>query len=122
MWNVVERRVERSSSLDNALELLLRTQRARGEMDLMLLATADGVIVASDGPSEVCEELAAYAPLLARGLALTIDSKRLRGVSVHAFMVGRQEMVLATRGGVDDRLTSALALASIQGATRILRG
>ena len=122
MWNVVERRVERSSSLDNALELLLRTQRARGEMDLMLLATADGVIVASDGPSEVCEELAAYAPLLARGLALTIDSKRLRGVSVHAFMVGRQEMVLATRGGVDDSLTSALALASIQGATRILRG
>lgn len=122
MWNVVERRVERSGSLDNALELLLRTQRARGEMDLMVLATADGVIVASDGPSEVCEELAAYAPLLARGLALTIDSKRLRGVSVHAFMVGRQEMVLATRGGVDDRLTSALALASIQGATRILRG
>jgi hypothetical protein len=122
MWNVVERRLERSSSLDNALELLLRTQRARGEMDLMLLATADGVIVASDGPSEVCEELAAYAPLLARGLALTIDSKRLRGVSVHAFMVGRQEMVLATRGGVDDRLTSTLALASIQGATRILRG
>jgi hypothetical protein len=122
MWNVVERRVERSTDLDLALTLLLRAQRERGELEAIVLATADGVLVASDGPREDCEELAAYAPLLARGQRFAIESRRLRGVTVHAFLVGRQELVLAIRGGNENALTSALALASMQGATRILRG
>jgi hypothetical protein len=122
MWNVVERRVERSADLDMALTLLLRAQRERGEFESIVLATSDGVLVASDGPPEDCEELAAYAPLLARGRHLAIDGRRLRGVTVHAFLVGRQELVLAIRGGTSAALTSALALASMQGACRILRG
>lgn len=122
MWQVVERRVERSTSLDSSLELLLRAQRARGELDLIVLATADGVVVACDGPREECEELAAYAPLLARGRMLAIDAKRLRGLAVHSFVVGRQELVLVIRGGSNDALVASLALASMQGATRILRG
>jgi hypothetical protein len=122
MWNLIDRRVERSNALDNALEFLLRKQRERGEFDLIVLATADGLMIASDGPREQCEELAAYAPLLARGRALAIDARRLRGVRIHAFAVGRQDLVLALRGGSSEAVAAALALASIQGATRILRG
>lgn len=122
MWNVIDRRAARSTNLDTALGLLLRTHRERGEFDLIVLATADGVIVASDGPPAACEEIAAYAPMLARGRRLAIDPRALRGVAVHSFFVGRHELVLATRGGADEQTTAALALASMQGATRILRG
>ncbi len=124
MWNVVERRVERSSHLESALQLLLRAQRQRGELELIVLATAEGELVAHDGPLNLSEEIAAYAPLLARGVPVAIDPRRIRGVTVHSFMVGRQELVLAIRGygGSCSDLTSALALASIQGASRILLG
>ena len=122
MWNVVERRVDRSSRLDEALTRLLRVQRERGELDLIVLATTEGLVVAYDGPRADCEELAAYAPLVARGRALAVDPRRLQGVTVHTFLAGRQELVLAIRGGVRADVTSALALSSMQGATRILRG
>ena len=122
MWNVIDRRQERSAHPGSALEILMRSHRQRGELDIALLATPDGLLVASDGPRIVCEELAAYAPLLARGLGLRIDPRRIRGVTVHAFMVGRQELILLSRGSTEDPLRSALALSSIRGATRILRG
>lgn len=122
MWNVVDRRAERSSHLESALQLLLRSQRQRGELDLIVLASAEGMVIAHDGPRNLCEEIAAYAPLLARGAPVAIDSRRIRGLTIHAFMLGRQEMILAIRGGSDNRLTEALALTSIQGAMRILRG
>lgn len=122
MWSLIERRVERSAQLDRALELMLRAHRERGEFDALVLATTDGIVVASDGPRLDCEELAAYAPLLARGRALALDPRRLRGVTVHAFVVGRQELLLAIRGGTSDEVRAAVALASMQGVTRILRG
>ncbi|MEI8257769.1 MAG: hypothetical protein WCJ30_18995 [Deltaproteobacteria bacterium] len=122
MWNVVDRRSERSGQLEGALHLLLRSQRQRGELDLIVLATYEGLVIAHDGPQNLCEEIAAYAPLLARGAPVAIDPKRIRGLSVHAFMVGRQELLLATRGGTDTGVTDTLAMASIKGATRILRG
>lgn len=121
MWNVVDRRAERSSHLESALQLLLRSQRQRGELDLIVLASAEGMVIAHDGPRNLCEEIAAYAPLLARGAPVAIDSRRIRGITIHAFLIGRQEMILAIRGG-DTSLTNALALSSIQGAMRILRG
>ncbi len=122
MWNVVDRRSERSSHLESALQLLLRSQRQRGELDLIVLATYDGLVIAHDGPRNLCEEIAAYAPLLARGAPVAIDPRRIRGLSVHPFMAGRQELLLATRGGVDAVAVDTLALQSIRGATRILRG
>jgi hypothetical protein len=122
MWNVVDRRVERSESANAALQLVLRSHRERGEFDLIFLTNEDGLLLASDGPRTLCEELAAYAPMLARGRTLAIDLRRVRGVSIHAFRVGRQELILGLRGGIDERLTAALALRSIQATTRILRG
>jgi hypothetical protein len=122
MLNVNDRRQERSTNLDAALELMLRVHRTRGDFDLMVLATTDGVVVAADGPRVACEELAAYAPLLARGMRLAIDRRRLRGVTVHSFTAGREELILVMRGGLDENVTSSVALASIQGAMRILRG
>ncbi len=121
MWNVVDRRTERSSKLDSALKLLLRNQRQRGELDLIALVTTDGMLVAWDGPKEVCEELAAYAPFMARGRAFAVDARRVRGVTVHAFLVERQELILVMRGHHTD-VNAALALASMRGAARILRG
>lgn len=122
MWNVVDRRTERSESANAALQILLRSHRERGEFDLIFLANDEGLLLASDGPRSICEELAAYAPILARGRTLAVDHRRVRGLSIHAFRVGRQELILGIRGGADERLTSALALRSIQAATRILRG
>lgn len=122
MWNLVDRRVERSTNLDTALTLLLRAQRTRGDLDAIVLTTADGVVVAYDGPVEDCEELAAYAPLLCRGQHLAIDARRLRAVTVHTFKVGRQDLVLTIRGGHEPSRIATLAHASMQGARRILQG
>src|SRR6476661_8216459 len=123
MWNVVERRVERSSHLESALQLLLRSQRQRGELELIVLATATGELVAHDGPLNLSEEIAAYAPLLAKGIPVAIDARRIRGVTVHSFTVGREELVLAIRGrAAQADINDVIALAAIQGATRILRG
>jgi hypothetical protein len=123
MWNVVERRVERSSHLESALQLMLRSQRQRGELELIVLATSTGELVAHDGPLNLSEEIAAYAPLLAKGIPVAIDSRRIRGVTVHAFVVGREELILAIRGSAGQaELNDVVALATIQGATRILRG
>lgn len=123
MWRtVLDRRAARSNDLRTSLELLLRTQRQRGELEAIALATDDGVLVASDGPKYICEELAAYAPLIARGRTLAVDAKRLQGVTVNAFLVGRQSLVLAIKSRHTSELQSALALSSMKGATRILAG
>lgn len=123
MWTLLDRREARSTDLDKALQLLLRTQRQRGELDAIALGTREGELVAWDGPRTQCEELAAYAPLIARGMALNVAPQRLRDVRVHAFLVGRQELLLALRSARPaPELLSALALASMKGATRILAG
>ncbi len=77
MWNVVDRRAERSSHLESTLQLLLRSQRQRGELDLIVLASAEGMVIAHDGPRNLCEEIAAYAPLLARGVVVGAPAHRL---------------------------------------------
>src|SRR5690349_16047335 len=119
MWNVVDRRVERSEKLDQALGLLLRVQRRRGELELILLATLDGMMIAWDGPTAECEELAAYAPLLTNGSRLAIDPKRIRNVTVYPFTIGKQDLVLLIRGRIDETLRSSLVVSSIQGTARI---
>lgn len=62
-----DRRLRRSDDPLVALHYQLTSTRARGELDAIVLADTSGVVVAGAGSWPVCEELAAYAPLLADG-------------------------------------------------------
>lgn len=62
-----ERRRRRSDDPLVALHYQLSSTRARGRVDAIVVADFSGVVVAGAGSWPVCEELAAYAPLLADG-------------------------------------------------------
>lgn len=120
MLGTHERRVRRSDNKTYALHHLLAAQRERAGLGALLLATDDGFLLAHDGDRDACEELAAYAPFVARGEGLSVDPRRLQGVAVHTFPVGNQEVLLVLQGdGVHERFTPAI-VASIEGALRIL--
>lgn len=99
-----ERRRRRSTDPLVALHYQLSTTRARGELDAIVIADASGVVVAGAGSWPVCEELAAYAPLLAEGawgsmtdqVSSRVDDLRDR-VEVRTLVVGGQEVLLCVR-------------------------
>ena len=99
-----DRRRRRSADPLVALHYQLTETRSRGELDAIVVADASGVVVAGAGSWPVCEELAAYAPLLAEGswASLTdsvnsrVDSLR-RDVEVRSLMIGGQEVLLCAR-------------------------
>jgi hypothetical protein len=62
-----DRRRRRSSDPLVALHYQLSAARSRGDLDAIVVADPSGVVVAGAGSWPVCEELAAYAPLLADG-------------------------------------------------------
>lgn len=99
-----DRRHRRSADPLIALHYQLSSTRARGELDAIVVADASGVVVAGAGSWPVCEELAAYAPLLADGSwALMSDSVSSRveslrkDVEIRAISVGGQEVLLCAR-------------------------
>lgn len=129
-----ERRRRRSSDPLVALHYQLSTTRARGELDAIVVADASGVVVAGAGSWPVCEELAAYAPLLAEGswgimtdqVSSRVESLR-REVEVRALSVGGQEVLLCARR---QRRTEAVEATEViaremeeaaQGISRILQ-
>jgi hypothetical protein len=63
-----DRRHQRSNDPLVALHYQLEHARREGKVDAMVVADDSGVMVAGAGPWASCEELAAYAPLLARGV------------------------------------------------------
>lgn len=99
-----ERRRRRSEDPLVALHYQLTETRARGEIDAIVVADASGVVVAGAGSWPVCEELAAYAPLLAEGqwavmtenVSSRVESLR-KDVEVRALSVGGQEVLLCAR-------------------------
>jgi hypothetical protein len=99
-----ERRQRRSADPLVALHYQLSTTRARGELDAIVIADASGVVVAGAGSWPVCEELAAYAPLLAEGewgkmsdpVSSRVDALRSQ-VEVRTLVVGGQEVLLCAR-------------------------
>lgn len=99
-----DRRRRRSADPLVALHYQLTETRSRGELDAIVVADASGVVVAGAGSWPVCEELAAYAPLLAEGswASLTdsvnsrVDSLR-REVEVRSLTIGGQEVLLCAR-------------------------
>jgi hypothetical protein len=100
----LERRRRRSSDPLIALHYQLSSARARGDLDAIVVADPSGVVVAGAGSWPTCEELAAYAPLLADGTWATMStqvSSRVetlrREVDVRLVAVGDQEVLLCAR-------------------------
>lgn len=99
-----ERRQRRSSDPLVALHYQLSTTRARGELDAIVVADASGVVVAGAGSWPVCEELAAYAPLLAEGawgsmtdrVSSRVEALR-NEVEIRSLVIGGQEVLLCAR-------------------------
>jgi hypothetical protein len=99
-----ERRRKRSADPLVALHYQLATARSEGELDAIVLADASGVVVAGAGSWPVCEELAAYAPLLVCSDGSTPSvSRRVEAlrpeVEVLPLSVAGQDVLLCARGG-----------------------
>lgn len=115
-----DRRLRRSGDLAQALRFLLASQRERAGLSHIALATMDGILLAWDGDHADCEELAAYAPFIARGEAYVVDGRRIAGVTVHMLRSGHDELVLAFRGEVPREAVSAAVISGVEGVVRIL--
>ena len=119
-----ERRRQRSDDPLVALYYQLANVRQEGQLDAIVVADDSGVVVAGAGASAVCEELAAYAPLLAQGVWSEpgLDAESLLGalrtdVDVEAVNLDGQSVLLCARGGPGRDLMKRAA----QGVARILK-
>ncbi len=115
-----ERRSRRSDDLAVALQYLLSAQRERAGLTHILLSTMDGILLAYDGDRAECEELAAYAPFIAKGNGFALDPRRMAGVTVHPFKCGKESLLLLLRGDEQGEKVAPVLLASIEGVVRIL--
>jgi hypothetical protein len=102
--NLEERRQKRSVDPLVALHYQLSYSRQDGRLDAIVVADGSGIMVAGAGAWAVCEELAAYAPLLADATnmnpttASRVEDLR-RQVDVKRLEVDGQEVLLCARGG-----------------------
>jgi hypothetical protein len=103
--HIEERRQKRSVDPLVALHYQLSYARHDGRLDAIVVADGSGVMVAGAGSWAICEELAAYAPLLADApnamnptTISRVDSLR-RHVDVKRLQVDGQEVLLCARGG-----------------------
>jgi hypothetical protein len=99
-----DRRLRRSTDPLVALHYQLSSARLRGDLDAIVVADPSGVVVAGAGSWPVCEELAAYAPLLADGgwgsmtsqVSSRVEALR-HEVDVRSVAIGDQEVLLCIR-------------------------
>jgi len=122
-----ERRRRRSSDPLVALHYQLSSARSAGDLDAIVVADPSGVVVAGAGSWPVCEELAAYAPLLADGewssLSTTVSSRveaLRREVDVRTVSIAGQDVLLCTRQKRRDPGAVAHVDNAARGITRIL--
>ncbi len=115
-----ERRQRRSDDLAMALQYLLTSQRERAGLTNILLCSTDGILLACDGDRAECEELAAYAPFIARGEGFALDPRRVAWVSVNRFRVGREDLLLLLRGEAAAVEVAPALMAAVEGVARIL--
>jgi hypothetical protein len=114
-----ERRRRRSQDPYRALCLQLEHARSRGELDAMVVATDNGLVVAGAGERSVCEALGAIAPLVA---CPSFDG-RIPGVligqsiGVRPLYLDGETVYLASAGRTDG---STWIQGSIHGVCRIL--
>ena len=121
-----DRRRRRSDDAIMALHYQLATARTEGALDALVLVDDRGCLVAGAGAWPACEELAAYAPLLAHPSAIgnTTVSSRIEALSgeveVQTLTIDGGEVVLCGRGGGAVRRGSLERAAA--GCMRILGG
>jgi hypothetical protein len=120
-----DRRRKRSDDPLVALHYQLTHARSEGRLDAIVVADDAGVVVAGAGAWAVCEELAAYAPLLAQGVWTEPGASRpsrmseLRTeVDVQPVDVDGQTVLVCARGGV---LRSLAMEQAARGVARILK-
>lgn len=120
-----DRRRKRSDDPLVALHYQLSQARSEGRLDAIVVADDAGVVVAGAGAWAVCEELAAYAPLLAQGVwsepgsrTRSRVSELSREVDVHPVDIDGQTVLICARGGM--LRTMAVERAAF-GVARILR-
>ena len=102
-----DRRRKRSNDPLVALHYQLAHARHEGRLEAIVVADGSGVVVAGAGAWAVCEELAAYAPLLAQGVwtepgagGATSRVAELRAqVDVQPLDVEGQTVLICARGG-----------------------
>jgi len=110
-----ERRHRRSHDPYRALCLQLEHVRLEGELDALVVATDNGLLVAGAGERSVCEALGAVAPLMGSptfngrvpgplvGQSIEVRSISLEGEKVFLASVGRSsgdQWVSRSAGGV----------------------
>lgn len=115
----IERRIRRSDDPMTALHYQLAFARKEADLEAIVLADSSGCLVAGAGSWPVCEELAAYAPLLASG-TIHNDASRVATLAeeteAHAFSIGGAEVILCARGNAQTELMERVAA----GCRRIL--
>jgi hypothetical protein len=119
-----DRRRKRSHDPLVALHYQLAHARSEGSLDAIVVADDSGVVVAGAGAWAVCEELAAYAPLLATGgwtepgMPAASRVAELRAhVDVKPVAVDGQTVLLCSRGG---RFRAGTMDRTAEGVARIL--
>jgi len=121
-----DRRRRRSDDPVTALHYQLAYTRAEAGLDAVVLVDDTGCLVAGAGAWPACEELAAYAPLLANRAAIGSAAVGSRiaalepEVEVHTVSIDGAEAVLCGKGGDGTRRGSIERAAA--GCRRILVG
>ena len=110
-----DRRKHRSQDPYRALCLQLESSRLQGELDAVVVAIDNGLLVAGAGERSVCEALGAVAPLVGspsfngrlpgalEGQSVDVCSLTLEGETVYVASVGRRggdEWLQQSVGGV----------------------
>jgi hypothetical protein len=114
-----ERRGRRSQEHRTALRYQLESTLERGHMSALALTNDEGLLLAWAGEDEVCEELGAAAPLIARGAPVALDAcSDEEEVVVRAIDCFGEPLFLASLGGGVAR--EALLSHSARGIQRIL--
>lgn len=121
-----ERRRRRSEDPITALHYQLSFARAEAELEALVLVDDSGCLVAGAGAWPLCEELAAYAPLLAHPGAIQSDSlgeslaSMAREIEIRTLLIDGVEATICGRGGGVARAASIARAAA--GCRRILCG
>lgn len=119
---VVERRRDRTEETLSALTRLLEAARRRSGLEALSVADVSGLLLAGAGPARLCEELAAWAPLVARpadnDVAPTCLDALERRTGRRRLAVDGIEVVLSTAGDLSPSSREMDAVAA--GLRRIL--
>jgi len=99
---MIERRTRRSQDPYRALCLQLERSRLQGELDALVVAIDNGLLIAGAGERSVCEALGAVAPLMSspsftgrlpgalEGQNVDVRAVSLDGETVYIASVGRR--------------------------------